>query len=75
MVISSPRLLAAIKALGLARHELIEALLGEQPGKIVVRKGRGYAVVVGKGGSPALVVGKVAYIQRVKSPAPSPASE
>ena len=67
---SSPRLLAAIRAHGLARHELIEALQQEAPGRVVIRKGRAYAVVM-RGASPTLVVAPVVNLKR-PGPAVSP---
>jgi hypothetical protein len=69
---SSPRLLAAIKAMGLARHELLEALQQEAPGQVVIRNGRAYTVVV-RGVSPTLVVARAINLKPGK-PASSPAA-
>jgi hypothetical protein len=67
---SSPRLLAAIKAMGLARHELLEALQQEAPGQVVIRKKRAYTVVM-RGATPTLVVARVVTLKPSKA-APSP---
>ena len=72
MSITSPRLLAAIRAFGESRHALLEAL-SRRRRAVVFRKGKAYSVAVGRGGSPALVVGRVVNLKRARSPAPSPA--
>jgi hypothetical protein len=66
---SSPRIRAAIAAFGRSRHDLIEAIQAEHPGRAVIRKGRAYIVTTGRGGSPTLVV---APVVRLKHPKPAP---
>jgi hypothetical protein len=68
---NSPRLLAAIKAHGESRHELLECLQAEAPGQTVIRKGRAYTVTM-RGATPTLVVNRVVNLKPGK-PAQAPA--
>jgi hypothetical protein len=73
MPIQSPRFRRAIRAFGLARHELVEALSLEAPGRVVISGKHAFGVVHGAGGSPRLVAGRV--IRLAKGRPSSPSSE